>query len=307
VAPIAAGLVNGAAHRQIARMVGCAPSTVTRQSARLGRHSLLLMVLALQHLAQDREDTVLDHAESFEGSQNDPFAIATLTGSRSWFWYGVDGSRHARTGRRTVFQEAKRALRPPREPLGGYVESARRLLATRVRFSGQTGSLRVICDDMHDYRRAVRVPQLRDRVRLLVYPNPERGPRGAPRSARARIRDAAMFPNDLLHGLMRHSLAHHHRETIAFHRRINAAMERHFLMAGWRNFVKKLAERRSENVTPAMRKHLTDERWTWERFFARRLFPDRLPVPPSWREIYRRNWITPALRTNTRHDLRLAF
>src|SRR5580765_7379636 len=36
--PIAKGIVNGAAHRQIARMVGCVPSTVTKRAARLGRH-----------------------------------------------------------------------------------------------------------------------------------------------------------------------------------------------------------------------------------------------------------------------------
>ncbi len=60
--PVAHGLVNGAAHRQIARMVGCAPSTVTRLSARLGRHAQLLQVLALLHLpSTDTEDTILDH------------------------------------------------------------------------------------------------------------------------------------------------------------------------------------------------------------------------------------------------------
>src|SRR4029079_2805709 len=176
LAPIAACLVNGAAHRQIARIVGCAPSTVTRQSARIGRHGLLLLVLALEHLDQDDEDVVFDHAESFEGSQHDPFAIATLTGSRSWFWYGVDGSRHARTGRRSTFQEARRVLRPPRDALGGYLESAKRLLETRVRFAAQTLTFRVICDDKHDYRSAVHSSGLlRNKVRLVVHPNPVRG------------------------------------------------------------------------------------------------------------------------------------
>lgn len=40
--PVAAGLVAGSAHRQIARSLGCAPSTVTRLAARMGRHALLL-------------------------------------------------------------------------------------------------------------------------------------------------------------------------------------------------------------------------------------------------------------------------
>ena len=47
---IAAALLAGSAHRQIARSLGCAPSTVTRLSARLGRHALLLLALSLERL-----------------------------------------------------------------------------------------------------------------------------------------------------------------------------------------------------------------------------------------------------------------
>src|SRR5262245_13432192 len=50
VVPVAAGLQAGSAHRQIARSLGCAPSTVTRLSARLGRHAMLLMARSLEHL-----------------------------------------------------------------------------------------------------------------------------------------------------------------------------------------------------------------------------------------------------------------
>ena len=45
--PIAAGLVSGSAHRQIARLLDCAPTTVTRLSYRAGRHFLLMMSAAL--------------------------------------------------------------------------------------------------------------------------------------------------------------------------------------------------------------------------------------------------------------------
>jgi len=307
LSPIAAGLVNGAAHRQISRIVGCAPSTVTRLSARLGRHALLLQVLALMHLEDDCEDTVLDHAEAFEGSQDEPFAIATLVGARSWFCYGLEGSTHERTGRRSSWQEVRRLQRPARDPRGGYEGSAARLLATRLKFASRQGPLRINVDDKPDYVRAVSSAGLRDRIRLVVFPNPERGPRGSPRSEKARLRDTAMFPNDLLHALMRHSLAHHHRETIAFPRRINAALERVFLMMAWRNFVKGVSERRADPSTPAMAKGLTDRPWAWARVFARRLFAARLPVPSSWMEIYRREWTTPGLTSNTRHALALAF
>jgi hypothetical protein len=304
---VASALVNGAAHRQIARMAGCAPSTVTRLAARLGRHSLLLLVVALLHLQGDDEDSVLDHAETFEGSQDAPVAVATLVGKDSWFWYGLEGCTHERTGRRSKFQEARRKTRPRRDPRGGYAGSAARLLATRLRSGPDQRPIRVICDDNDSYRTAATHPALRDRIRLLVYPNPERGPKGSPRSEAAAKRDLMMFPNDLLHGLIRHSMAHHHRETIAFPRRGNAAMERLFLMAAWRNFVKGVSERRPDPTTPAMRKRLTDAPWTWPRVLARRLFPGRLPVPDSWMELYRRDWVTPALAANTRHELLLAY
>jgi hypothetical protein len=302
---IASGLVNGAAHRQIARGLRCAPSTVTRQSARIGRHSLLLLVLALEHLAEDREDTVLAHIESFEGARKRRFAIATLVGADSWFSYGVDGAPHGQAVPRRSFRDTRPCRRRTRTR-HGHLLSARRLLAARALFAGED-ALRVICDDEHDYRATVRSLALRGRVQLVVDPRPKPGPRGAPRSDEARAHDAAVFPNELLRRLARHSMAHHHIDTIAFPRRINAAMERQFTLAAWRNFVKKRAERRPERVTPAMLKRLATEPWSWERVFARRLFPDRLRVPMSWLGIYRREWITPALRSNTRHALHLAF
>jgi transposase-like protein len=47
---IAAGLVAGSAHRQISRSLECAPTTVSRMSARLGRHAMLLHARTLDRL-----------------------------------------------------------------------------------------------------------------------------------------------------------------------------------------------------------------------------------------------------------------
>ena len=110
-----------------------------------------------------------------------------------------------------------------------------------------------------------------------------------------------MFPADLLHGLLRHSLAAHKRETIAFGRRLNAIVERLFLVAIWRNFVKGVSERRGDRTTPAMRLGLTDRPWKWERVLGRRLFPDREKLAGVWLELYGRDWPTPELPSNTRH------
>jgi hypothetical protein len=115
-----------------------------------------------------------------------------------------------------------------------------------------------------------------------------------------------MFPNDLWHMILRHSEAHHRRETIAFGRRTNAVVERLYLAAIWRNFVKGVSERKPDPTTPAMRLGVASEPWSWARVLARRLFPARIRVPESWLEVYRREWATPGA-PNTRHDLALAY
>ncbi len=304
--PVAAGLEAGSAHRQLARSLGCAPSTVTRLSARLGRHALLLHVLALQHLSAPDSALVLDHMEVFARAQDYPFGVATVVGHRSWFVYSLDPAPHARAGRRSRFQEAVWRRRPRQDERGGRAASVRRALDPLLpRLPGDTRT-RVITDGDEDYARTLRRSPYRERLGHDIHPNPIRGPKGAPRSAEARRRDAAMFPNDLLHGLLRHSLAHHRRETIAFGRRLNAVMERFFLAAVWRNFVKQRSERRPDGTTPAMLVGVTLAPWTWGRILARRLFPDQLEVPAPWLELYRREWITPG-GPNSRHRLSLAF
>ena len=304
--PVAAGLQAGSAHRQLARSLGCAASTVTRLSARLGRHALLLHVLALEHLSAPDRALVLDHMEVFARAQDYPFGVATVVGHRSWFVYSLDPAPHARTGRRSPHQEAVWRRRPRQDSKGGRAASVRRALDPVLPRLPESTPTRLLTDGDEDYARTLRRSPYRDRLRHEIYPNPKRGPKGAPRSPEARRRDAAMFPNDLLHGLLRHSLAHHRRETIAFGRRLNAVMERLFLAAAWRNFVKDVSERRPRGITPAMRAGVTTAPWSWARVLARRLFPDRLQVPASWLELYRREWDTPG-GPNSRHRLALAY
>jgi hypothetical protein len=108
---------------------------------------------------------------------------------------------------------------------------------------------------------------------------------------------------DALHSLLRHTCAHHRRETIAFGRRTNAVTERIFLALVGRNFVKKVTERGRKPTTPAMGLELTDRQWSWERVLAQRLFPGRLRLPRGWMKVYRRDWITASIGPNTLHRL----
>jgi hypothetical protein len=116
-----------------------------------------------------------------------------------------------------------------------------------------------------------------------------------------------MFPSDALHALLRHSVAHHRRETIAFGRRLNALMERFFLAAVWRNFIKGRSERKPDRSTPAMALGLADKPWSWRQLLGQRLFAGRESPPPVWRQIYKRSWETPLVGRNTSHALKLAY
>jgi hypothetical protein len=306
--PIAAGLVGGSAHRQIARTLGCAPSTVTRNAARLGRHAILLLALTRRELAGlSDEPFVFDHFETFEFTQDYPFGVGTLVGSKSWFVYDLDPAPHGRTGHMSLLQRRRLDRRPRRRRLGGYVGSTRRVLH-RLRDVTLPGRTITVRGDGHkSYDRAVRDPSVEREVVLESYPNEKRGPKGSPRSDAARLRDERLFPVDLLHKLFRHSLAHQRRETIAFGRRLNAVMEQMFLTAVWRNFVKKRTERVLRSGTPAMRLGLTRERWPWSRVFSRRLFPARTATPRTWAHLYRRLWTSPLYKNNSSHQLKLAF
>ena len=125
--PVAAGLVAGSAHRQIARTLDCSPSTVTRLAARIGRHALLLQALALEHLRDLDEPVVLDHFETFVFSQEDRLGIATPVGQKSWFSYGLDPAPHRQGGKRSARKRALRRPLPAKEP-GSVVRSTRRVL-----------------------------------------------------------------------------------------------------------------------------------------------------------------------------------
>ena len=305
---VAAGLNAGSAHRQIARTLGCAPSTVTRLSARLGRHSLLLQELALQELTALDEDLVADHFETFTNSQLDALGVATLVGHASWFVYALDPAPHRRGGRITPAQREKAAKRRKTPiPRGSVTRSFRRILDLIQEKLPREATIVLNTDKNPAYVSAFAGHPVSSRVSHRVHPNPPRGPKGSPRSAVARERDEAMFAVDMLHGLLRHTCAAHSRETISFGRRVNAVMERLFLTGIWRNFVKWRSERKPDRTTPAMRLGLTDRPWSWARVLAQRLFVDRVGPSESWMKIYRRDWITPAVGRNVRHRLKHAF
>ena len=277
LAPVAALLVAGSANRQIARSLGCSHSTVTRMSVRLGRHATLFQRWTLAQVDEIREPIVFDHFETFVRSQVERLGVGTAVGDRSWFVYGLDGARYLRVGGRSTRKRAlKRSPIPVRK--GVITDSTARLL--QMLLAKSPGGLDLVSDDHPSYTSVVRklqrgaVP-----IRHSIFANPDRSPKRD--RARARRRDRGMFAVDLVHKLIRHSQAHHRRETIAFGRRVDYTVGRLALFAVWRNFVKRRSERRVSRSSPAMDLGLTDRLWSWVDVLAVRLFEQRAELPTT--------------------------
>jgi transposase-like protein len=282
---VAKGLVACSAHRQIARSASCSKTTVTRLAERLGRHALLFHRMAVRRLSAIGESVVHDHFETFIGRQDRALGVGTTVGSISWFVYDVDPAPHRGSGRRPDRAVLKASL--PSRP---YVQSIRRTLRALKPQDSGPNPLVLIVDGRIDYAAAVREEKLGFRIRLEVYPNPKRGPKGSPRSPEAIARDRAMFPADQLHQLFRHTCADHKRETIAFGRRLESIVGRAHLIAVWKNFIKGRSERKPDRSTPAMHVGLTTSPWRWERVLSRRLFPARIGLESSVANLYTKTW-----------------
>ncbi len=294
---VAAGLAACSAHRQIARSVHCAKTSVTRMAERLGRHAILFQARCLQSLPPLTESVVHDHFETFIARQDHGLGVGTAVGARSWFVYDVDPAPHRGSGRRPDRRPGVAAPRP-RRPYVASIQRTFHRLISRI-----PGPEPIVCivDGRVDYRAAVRADPFRSRIRLEIVPNPKRGPKGSPRSPEAQARDRAMFPGDQLHQLVRHSCADHKRETLAFGRRLESILGRAHVIAVWKNFIKGRSERKPDRSTPSMRLGLAEEPWRWERILSRRLFVERERPTAFDLDLYRKRWTPHLPPLNRKH------
>ena len=284
---IAKGLVGGSAQRQIARSERCAKTTVTRQAERLGRHALLFHARARASGPGIAEEIVHDHFETFVTRQDHALGVGTAVGARSWYVHDVDPAPHRGSGRRP---DRKPDAQVREIPHRTYVESIQRTFSGLIEKVPTGGKLVFRCDGRLDYRVAIKDPAFASRVLLQMYRNPDRGPKGSPRSAEAIERDKAMWTADALHQFIRHSHADHKRETIAQGRRLESIVGRLHLHAVWKNFIKRRTERHPDPATPAMWRGITESPWTWERLLAQRLFSTREPISAHALRLYAKTW-----------------
>ena len=292
LAPVFFRLLACSGFRQIAReFKGVRHSTLAHQAARLGRHCLLFQRL---HQPAVEEPVAIDGFESFEWSQYFPCHFHVLVGCDSHFFYGFTDSPLRRKGRMTATQRRRRAqleLQLGRPDPG----SIRHEVANLLRLCGLArGTVQLHSDDHPAYPRAFRaLPELT--VHHHVTSSLER-----------RTTKNPLFPVNLLDLLIRHNSGNHKRETIAFSKRRQGAIERLAVLQVWRNFIKPYSEQHGGG-TPAQRLGLWDRALTVREVLARRLFPSQIVLPERWAQYYRREVITPALGRHRFHALSYAF
>jgi transposase-like protein len=280
-------------YRQIAREFAVSPTTVLGQAARLGRHCWLVQE---QHRPRSplAEPLVIDGFESFEYSQYWPLHLNTAVGAHSHFVYAFTDSELRRKGRMTPHQRRRRTeleARYGRPDPKSIEKGVAELLRLVVR---GTGSIEVRSDEHpaypHAFRRLVGI-EVTHRMTHSTAPRTPQNP---------------LFPANLLDLLIRHNGSNHKRETIAFSKRRQSAVERMAVLQVWRNFMKPVSERRRD-ATPAERLGITRRRWGIRDLLGRRLFPSRVGFPERLGAYYRREIETRQLGANRRHALRYAF
>ena len=286
-------LLACSAYRQIARELGVSHTTVMRQVERLGRHCLLVHE-SLRPRLPLTEPLVVDGFESFEFSQYTPIHLNTAVGVHSHFFYAFTDAELRRKGRMTEAQKRRRAHL---EALFGRPnpKAVELEMAALLDLAVPSGSHAVVRSDEHRaYPRAL--ARLSDRTfEHQVTP-----------SSRPRTSTNPLFAVNLLDLLIRHGSANHKRETIAFSKRRQNAIERLAILQVWRNYMKSFSERKRDR-TPAQRLGLLGRRLGIEDVLKWRLFPSRIRLPERLRSYYRRDIPTRRIPNARRHELRYAF
>jgi len=285
-------VVGCMANRQIARALGCAPSTATHQISRLGRHCLLFQARELERIRSVGE-IVIDGFESFEYSQYHPFHHNVAVEIESGYFLFHTDSPLRRKGNMTEHQKKRRAVleatfgKPPPDAVKTGIRELLEPLAAKC------DTLSIRSDDHRAYPPAMR--QLGCRITHQVTPSKDRRDDRNP-----------LWEVNLVDLMIRHSTASHKRETIAWAKRRQASAEKLAIFQVWRNYVK----RRWENgpaESSAMLKGLASRLLRAPEVLSERRFREHIRVTKTWSRYYDRAVETPALGVNRMHTLTYAY
>ena len=281
-----------AANRQIAHNLQVGADTIDRAIGRLGRHCLL-MHTCLWGRRPPLGPVAIDGLETFEWSQYFPFHINVAVEVESGFFSYFTESELRRKGRMTSWQKYRRTRleeafgRPDPAALGRGVAS---LLEVVV---GQVETADVRSDDHPAYRGPIRGSKCRIRHEVTL-------------STVRRDGDNALFEANLLDSWLRHGSANHKRETIAWSKRRQRAMERMAIVLVDRNYIRS-RKKKQGGPTAGMIRGITERKLSVGDILAERLFPGRIVLPAAWESYYRGLVRTRALKVNREHRLQYAF
>jgi len=291
LATITERLLSGSGLRQIARFLGCSPSTVMTQAARLGRHALLYQ--EIHRPPRPDEPLVLDGFEGFAFSQYYPLHLNLAVGAHSHFVYAFTESELRRKGRMTRAQRARRE-QEERDVGRPSPRALERGVAALLAWTLPPGVEAEVRSDEHPaYPRAI--ARLRDRT-IRHHQTP---------STAARTARNPLFPVNRQDQMLRHTGANHRRETIAFSKLRAAVIERAALQAVFMNYLKSFSEKR-QDATPAQRKGLVAHKLSVRDLLRERLFPSRVAMNPELRGYYERRVPTRRVPAMRPHQLRYA-
>ena len=281
-----------AANRQIAHNLGVAPDTVDRALARLGRHCLLVHASLWQGRAPVGPVAV-DGFETFEWSQFFPFHMNVAVEVDSGYFSYFTDSELRRRGRMTPWQQRRRELLERRlgrpDPRAVMIGMEALLEAVLARAEQAT----VRSDDHPAYRRPIAGSRCRIRHEVTS-------------SLKRRDGNNELCEVNLLDAWLRHGSANHKRETIAWSKRRQRAMERLAIVLVDRNYIRSRIKKRG-GPTPGMLRGITDRKLAVEEVLTGRRFPARTALPGIWASYYRGTVLTRALPVNRAHTLKYAY
>ena len=106
--------------------------------------------------------------------------------------------------------------------------------------------------------------------------------------------------------MIRHDSSNQKRETIAFNKRRQSGLEKAWIWATWRNYMRRRFVKRP-SPTPAMLAELAEKPLAFEDIFDERIFDWKVPVAPAWAKQIARDIVTLDLEVNRRHRLVFAY
>lgn len=284
-------------HRQIARTLEISHATVQRLTERLGRQCMLFhecLHRRARRLAAT-EDIVLDGLGSYAGGQYWPFELNHLIGAQSHYSYDFTLTERRRSGRKTP-EQLRRRTEYERQ-LGRPAPGAhRRDIRDQLNRSLPRGvPLTLRSDEHHTYiwvLKRLKEHQIRHETTHSKKPRTPNNP---------------LYPINSHHLMIRHSASNHKRETVAFSKRMQAAIYRQAIFQVWRNCISSKSARDPKKRTPAQRLGVLPRRLTFGQVLRRRIFVSRLKLTDRVRAYYGGEVVSRYCRGERKHSLRYAY